>query len=88
MKIAYLIAAHTDPKQLRRLVWSLDTGENEFYVHIDKKQDISLFKSCLKENTYIHYINKMIFWNIYLIHCLFRLIMKNGMFIGDLIGGL
>lgn len=43
MKIAYMIAAHTDPIQLRRLVISLNGEDIEFFIHIDKKSDIQPF---------------------------------------------
>ena len=35
MKIAFLITAHTDPKQLRRLILSLH-NIGDFYVHINR----------------------------------------------------
>lgn len=37
MNIAYLIAAHKNPKQLVRLIQRLNTAENSFFVHVDKK---------------------------------------------------
>lgn len=43
MRIAYMIAAHTDPIQLRRLVISLNGEDIEFFIHIDKKSDIQPF---------------------------------------------
>ena len=43
MRIAYMIAAHTDPIQLRRLVISLNGEDIEFFIHIDKKNDIQPF---------------------------------------------
>lgn len=38
-----MIAAHTDPIQLRRLVFSLNGEDIEFFIHIDKKSDIQPF---------------------------------------------
>lgn len=38
---AYLIIAHTNWKQLQKLVSLLDDKRNDIYVHIDKKSDIS-----------------------------------------------
>ncbi|QNL51630.1 glycosyl transferase [Olivibacter sp. SDN3] len=41
-KIAYLIAAHSDPEHLQRLVDVLD-DDADFFIHIDKKQEIEPF---------------------------------------------
>lgn len=41
-KIAYLIAAHSDPEHLERLVNVLDYSA-DFFIHIDKKQQIEPF---------------------------------------------
>jgi len=41
-KIAFLIAAHSDPPHLQRLVNALD-AHAEFFIHIDKKQPIAPF---------------------------------------------
>lgn len=43
MKFAYLILAHKNPHQLRDMVNVLQDGDNYFFIHIDKKSDISLF---------------------------------------------
>lgn len=48
MTIAYLIAAHTDPKHLERLIGTLTEENTHFYLHIDKKSDINLFRNVLK----------------------------------------
>lgn len=40
MKCAFLILAHTDPKQLRRLVHTLDHPGFDFFIHLDKKSDL------------------------------------------------
>ena len=40
MKIAYLILAHTDPLQLRRLITALGR-EHAVFVHINKKASVS-----------------------------------------------
>ena len=47
IRIAYLISAHTDPKQLRRLINALSFGVEdfvEFFVHVDAKVDEIPFK--------------------------------------------
>lgn len=43
MKYAFLILAHTDPAQLRRLIHALDDERFDFFVHIDQRSDISQF---------------------------------------------
>lgn len=42
---AYLIMAHTDPKQLQNLVSAVDDERNDIFIHIDGKTDISIFRS-------------------------------------------
>jgi len=41
---AYVILAHKNLDQLPRLVRTLDTGQASFFLHIDKKTDISPYK--------------------------------------------
>ncbi len=43
MNIAYLISAHTDPGQLRRLTEALRAEGVHFFVHIDRKSCIDPF---------------------------------------------
>lgn len=43
-----MIAAHTDPKQLRKLVEALAGVGCDFYIHIDKKSSITPFVQQLK----------------------------------------
>lgn len=60
MKIAYLVAAHTDPKQLRRLVSAL-TGDNcDFYIHIDKKSDQKPFEDATAVFHNVKFVDKRI----------------------------
>ena len=54
MNIAYLISAHTDPAQLRRLVLALH-ADAEYFVHIDAKSDLSQFAAVLSLPN-VHYI--------------------------------
>lgn len=50
MKTAYLIAAHTDPRQLRRLVLAVEGGgKNDTFIHIDKKADIQTFREAMAD---------------------------------------
>ncbi len=58
MNIAYLISAHTDAPQLRRLVEALH-GDAEFFIHIDKKSDILPFRQLLPKNN-VHFLENRI----------------------------
>lgn len=40
MRFALLIITYSSPKQTKRLVESLNNGEFDFYIHVDKKMDI------------------------------------------------
>ena len=44
MKIAHLILAHKNPAQLERLLDVLDHPDFTFFIHLDKKTDITAFK--------------------------------------------
>lgn len=50
MKIAYIILAYQYPEQLLRLVNSLSTPDTVFFIHIDKKVDIEIFKKTLRKS--------------------------------------
>lgn len=56
MNIAYLISAHTDAPQLKRLVEALHRDAH-FFIHIDAKSDITPFTSIIKGDN-IHFISK------------------------------
>jgi hypothetical protein len=47
MKIAYLILAHNTPSHMARLVRALNSPNAAFFVHIDRKSDISPFQKQL-----------------------------------------
>lgn len=47
MQFVYLILAHKGPSQLRDLVNTLQDGDNYFFIHVDRKSEMSPF---LKEN--------------------------------------
>ena len=53
--LAYLISAHTDPAQLSRLIASLQP-EAHFFIHIDKKSDLSSFTSLIRGDN-IHFLS-------------------------------
>jgi hypothetical protein len=42
MRVAYLILAHNTPKHPSRLVRALDSPNADFFIHVDRKSDISL----------------------------------------------
>lgn len=57
LKIAYLILAHKDPLQIKRLIGRmLKTGD--CFIHIDKKSDIKVFLSQLGEMKGVNIISK------------------------------
>lgn len=58
MNLAFLISAHTDPVHLKRLIESLPE-DAEFFIHIDKKSDLSQFTSLIAGEN-IHFIDKRI----------------------------
>ena len=58
MNLAYLISAHTDAPQLKRLIESLHP-DAQFFVHIDKKVDINQFTSIIRGYN-IHFIENRI----------------------------
>lgn len=54
MKIAHLILAHKNPVQLQKLITALSHPSFDFYIHVDKKVDITLFSDLTSiKNTYI-----------------------------------
>ena len=62
MKIAYLILAHHQPKQLYRLVNSLNSEHVSFFIYIDRKADISKF-DCYNYGSNVFFIKNRVFVN-------------------------
>ena len=61
MQIAYLILAHKNPEQLRRLVNKLNTDKTSFYIHIDAKvENTELFFNYLSGFSKVQYIQKRV----------------------------
>lgn len=56
-RIAYLISAYKDPLHLKRLceVLSYNMSKVHFFIHIDKKVDITPFVNLVKGSN-IHYV--------------------------------
>ena len=67
MRVAHLIMAHKNPSQLARLIKKLEHPEADFFIHIDKKVDITAFLE-LGDNNHIKFINKrtLVNWGGYL----------------------
>jgi hypothetical protein len=63
MKIAFLILAHKNPKQLQRLLNALQHPAFHFYIHIDTKTDAGPFKYLIDNKT-VFLVNKRtkIYW--------------------------
>jgi hypothetical protein len=51
MNINYIILAHKEPGQLRRLVEKLTTDNTSFYIHVDRNHDIKPFEEALKNKS-------------------------------------
>lgn len=58
MKKAYLIMAHKSPNQLYRLVDRLNDGLSHFFIHIDKKVEISQFDSLKSFGSNLMFIDR------------------------------
>lgn len=54
-RLAFLISAHTDPKQLCRLVKSLPETA-QFFIHVDAKSDIQPFQTLLADYPQAHFV--------------------------------
>lgn len=60
MKIAYLISAHTDPIQLKRLITALNIENvTSFFIHIDKKVNIKTFTDLISGNNIFFIKNRI-----------------------------
>lgn len=58
MEKAYLIMAHKAPQQLYRLVSRLNDGASEFFIHIDKKVDITPFEILKEFGNIVHFTER------------------------------
>ena len=58
MNYAYLISAHTDAPQLKRLIDALHS-DAQFFVHVDRKSDIRAFTTLLQGEN-IHFVDNRI----------------------------
>lgn len=64
-KIVYLILAHNTPSHLKRLVSALLCPESSFFIHVDKKADISEFNQIKGENIFFSDKRIPIYWGEY-----------------------
>lgn len=58
MKISYLILAHTDPHHCGRLIAALDNGQNNFFIHVDRKVRLEQFSNAVSPSPKIMFLNK------------------------------
>ncbi|GGK58663.1 beta-1,6-N-acetylglucosaminyltransferase [Rufibacter glacialis] len=56
MDINYVILAHKNPEQIKRLVERLKSVKTRFFIHVDKNVEIDLFKKALPEDDKIFYL--------------------------------
>ena len=62
MKIAYIMLAHNNPSQIKRLVASIkETGD--VYIHIDKKSDIRQFEQVFDGMESVHLLHTLSLMN-------------------------
>jgi hypothetical protein len=63
MKIAHLILIHKNPAQLERLIHLLDHPAFDFYIHVDKKTDITPFlHSAKRKNVFMVRRRTKVYW--------------------------
>lgn len=58
LQIAYLISAHTDAPQLKRLIEALQP-DAEFFIHIDRKSNIETFTQLIQTDN-VHFIKERV----------------------------
>lgn len=56
MKIAFLISAYTDPRQLGNMVRALQDDNHWFFIHVDKKVDIEPFVEDVNRYRHISFV--------------------------------
>ena len=68
MKLAHLILAHTEPKQLERLVQRLEHDDADIYIHLDKKTNIQPFNHLTNYKNVFFIKNRVkVYWGTYTI---------------------
>ena len=66
MRKGFLISAFKDPVHLGRLVCALDDADSDFYVHIDKKEDIRPYQKVCEGRNVLFLNNRVnVYWGTY-----------------------
>ncbi|RFM30175.1 beta-1,6-N-acetylglucosaminyltransferase [Deminuibacter soli] len=66
MKVAHLILTHKQPRQLERLIQALDYPGADFFIHVDRKADITPFQYLFaKPNVFMVQKRTPIYWAAY-----------------------
>ncbi len=66
MKLAHLILAHNQPKQLERLINRLQHDNADVYIHLDKKTDIADFQHLATVKNVFFIKNRIkVYWGTY-----------------------
>ena len=60
MRLLYIIQAHKSPEQLLLLIDKLNDVNVFFYIHIDKKSDLSIFESIVGNKSNVRFIDNRI----------------------------
>ena len=56
MNVAYLIAVHDQPDYLTRLVQALDCSWAHFFIHVDRKADVAVFRRAVPNSANIIFV--------------------------------
>lgn len=66
MKLAHLILAHSQPRQLERMVRNLQHDDADIYIHLDKKTDTAPFQHLAQiKNVYFIKNTVKVYWGTY-----------------------
>jgi len=60
MNIAYIILAHKNPSQIKRLIEKLTYSNDWFFVHIDAKKEMTSFENALSSEKNVTFIKERI----------------------------
>jgi len=62
MNVAYLVLAHNNPGVLERAIATLSLEECDFFIHIDRKSDLSQFSAIRGENVHFSENRLPLYW--------------------------
>jgi len=65
VKIAYLLLVHDNPRLLERTVLALNSPNAAFFIHVDKKADMSQFSHIAGENVFFIEERVAVYWGQY-----------------------